>query len=119
LVEQWLSRQAAEQLYLSVITEAELRQGVLALPEGRRRRVLMEDIEATLTDFAPRILDIDRSVAAVFATIVCDRQRLGRPIQFADAMIAATCSVHGTKLATRNVRDFESCGVDLIDPFAG
>ena len=117
-VEAWLATQNEADLYLSVVTEAELRQGVLALPAGKRRDTLAADVELTLIDFAARILSIDRAVATACASLVAGRRALGRPIQFADALIAATCKVHGAVLVTRNIRDFEHCDLALVDPFA-
>lgn len=117
-VEAWLATQTEADLYLSVVTEAELRQGVLALPAGKRRDILAADVDVTLFDFAARILPVDRAVATVCASVVAGRRMLGRPIQFADALIAATCRIHGAALATRNTRDFECCDLALIDPFA-
>lgn len=52
------------------------------------------------------------------ASVIADRRTIGRPIPFADALIAATCKVHGAALATRNIRDFDGCDIPLIDPFA-
>lgn len=117
-VEAWLATRTEADLYLSVVTEAELRQGVLALPAGKRRDILAADVDVTLFDFAARILPVDRAVATACASVVAGRRTLGRPIQFADALIAATCKVHGAALATRNTRDFEHCDLALIDPFA-
>jgi len=117
-VEAWAATQTEADLYLSVVTEAELRQGVLALPAGKRRDTLAADVELTLIDFGARILLVDRAVATACALIVAGRRMLGRPIQFADALIAATCKIHGAVLATRNIRDFEACDIGLIDPFA-
>lgn len=49
------------------------------------------------------------------AQIVSTRDRLGRPIAFHDAQIAAACLLHRTSLATRNIKDFDGTGVDLIN----
>lgn len=117
-VEAWLAIQTEADLYLSVVTELELRQGVLVLPAGKRRDTLTADVELTLIDFAARILPVDRAVATMCASVIADRRTLGRPIPFADALIAATCKVHGAALATRNIRDFDGCDIALIDPFA-
>ena len=61
-----------------------------------------------------------RGPAAIeFAALARDRRRAGRPITIADAQIAAVARCHGAALATRNVSDFEGCGVDIINPWAG
>jgi predicted nucleic acid-binding protein len=68
--------------------------------------------------FADRILTFDRDAAHAFAEISAKRRRLGRPIGELDAQIAAISRSRGAAIATRNVRDFEDCGVELIDPWS-
>jgi predicted nucleic acid-binding protein len=69
-------------------------------------------------DFAGRILPFDSDAAAAFAEISADRRRAGRPISQFDAQIAAIARSRGAAVATRNIRDFEGCGIALIDPWA-
>jgi hypothetical protein len=69
------------------------------------------------TDFAGRILAFDSSAAQSYAELVSDRRRRGRPISQFDAQIAAIARVAGATLATRNVRDFEHCGIGVVDPW--
>ena len=57
--------------------------------------------------------------AQAFSKIAAHRRALGRPISHADAQIAAITQVRGARLATRNVIDFEGCGVDAVDPWHG
>ncbi len=70
-------------------------------------------------DFAGRILPFDDPAARVFAVLAAGRRKLGRPIEFFDAQIAAIARVHDATLATRNTSDFEACGVRLINPWEG
>ncbi|MBA3840325.1 MAG: VapC toxin family PIN domain ribonuclease, partial [Thermoleophilaceae bacterium] len=51
------------------------------------------------------------------ATIVIRRERAGLPIDGFDAQIASICHTHGAALATRNLKDFEGAGIDVIDPW--
>jgi toxin FitB len=114
----WFGSLPASQLYLSAVGEAELRRGAAILPEGRRRDLLIAAIDAVVTeDFAGRILTFDSSAARAFAILTADRQRAGRPMSFADALIAATARANGAALATRNILDFEGCDVALINPW--
>ena len=63
-VVEWVSRQAAPTLYLTTISEAELRYGVAILPAGRRRDGLLAGVEGMLReDFAGRIIPFDRGGA--------------------------------------------------------
>lgn len=117
-VELWLAQQPGESTFLCAITEAELRFGLAVLPEGRRRARLANAIEAMLAeDFRGRILPFDSPAAVTFAAIASERRRSGRPIAIADAQIAAIARSRGAALATRNVADFEGCGVELVNPW--
>jgi toxin FitB len=68
-------------------------------------------------DFRDRVEPFDRYAAAAYALVVADRDRLGRPISVADAQIAAICRARGATLATRNTKDFDDTGIELIDPW--
>jgi predicted nucleic acid-binding protein len=115
----WLGAQPRRAVFISAITEAELRVGVALLPAGRRRDGLAAEVETMIAeDFSGRVAPFDSPAAKAFAEIVADRRRSGRPISTADAQIAAIARSRGVSLATRNVRDFQGCGVDVIDPWA-
>ena len=118
-VETWLAAQHGPDIHLSAIGEAELRRGIAMLPAGRRRDSLARAIDAIVTrDFAGRVLPFDSAAAVAFARIFADRRAAGRPISFPDCQIAATARANGAAIATRNVADFEGCGVEVIDPWA-
>jgi predicted nucleic acid-binding protein len=70
-------------------------------------------------DLGGRIFGFESDAARSFSTIAAHRLALGRPISHADAQIAAIAQVRGAKLATRNVADFEDCGLDVLDPWDG
>ena len=117
-VEAWLAGQYSANVFLSVISEAELRYGVAILPAGIRRDRLAAEIEGMLReDFAGRILNFDSESARAYAAIAADRRAAGLPIHHADCQIAATARARGAKIATRNVNDFHGCGVDVINPW--
>ena len=114
----WFGKQDATALYLSAVGEAELRRGAAILPTGKRRDRLMAEIGAMIAeDFVGRVLPFDSAAAVAFAAIFVDRRKTGRPISFPDCQIAVTARVHGAAVATRNVGDFEGCGIDVIDPW--
>ena len=117
-VETWVGAQPAAGLFISAITEAELRYGLALLPDGQRRRRLLAQAEAMLAeDFAGRILPFDSAAAAAYAPIAAGRRLAGRPISQADAQIAAIAASRGAAIATRNVVDFDGCGIAVLDPW--
>ncbi len=117
-VPDWFGRQDATALHLSAVGEAELRRGAATLPQGRRRDRLIAEIDAMVSeDFAGRVLPFDSVAAVAFATIFVDRRAAGRPIGFPDCQTAATARAQRAAMATRNVSDFEGCGVEVIDPW--
>ena len=115
----WVSRQAMPTLYLSAISEAELRYGVETLPEGQRRERLRGEIEGMLQeDFAGRILPFDSYAAQAYATIASARRAAGHPINHADCQIASIARSMRAPVATRDVTDFEGCGIEVINPWS-
>lgn len=115
----WLAAQDAGALFITAVTEAELRTGLAIMPEGRRREALGAALEAVLAeDFAGRVLPFEGGAAArAYAAIHAARRGMGSPISMADAMIAAIARVRGARVATRNVGDFEGTGVEVVNPW--
>ncbi len=114
----WVGTQAATQLWTTAITRAEMLYGVCLLPSGQRRQQLQTAVTALFDeDFTGRVLPFDNMAADCFASIAANRKRVGRPISQFDAQIAAITLANDGQLATRNSRDFEHCGLQLIDPW--
>jgi predicted nucleic acid-binding protein len=114
----WLDRQAAHTLSLTAVTVAELQYGIERLPEGRRKVALRHAAQAMLEqDFAGRVLAFDETAALHYGPLVASREAMGRPISLADAQIAAICRRYDASLATRNGRDFEATGLEVVDPW--
>jgi toxin FitB len=118
-VEAWLGEQDGLSIYLTAISEAELRYGVAIMINGKRRDGLGSAIDRILRDdMAGRILPFDSAAARAYADIAASRRSAGKPISQADCQIAAIARAHNAPVATRNIPDFEGCGVDLINPWA-
>ena len=117
----WVAERATSSLFLTAVTEAELRFGLAVMPPGKRRDGLAAGLERMLeTGFANRILPFDSAAARAYAGIAaarCRRGRLGRPAAQADCQIAAIARSRGMAVATRNVRDFEEMGIDVFNPW--
>ena len=113
----WIAAQPASALYTTSITQAEILHGLALLPTGKRRNALESAAEAMLReDFAGRILPFGSDAALAYARIAADRRRAGRPISHFDAQIAAIARSAGAAIATRNVTDYDRCGVKIFNP---
>ena len=114
----WLSGQASLRVFTTTITQAEILYGVELLPRGKRKSRL-ELLVATVLehDFDARILPFDTEAARVFPKIVAARRTAGRPIAAFDVQIAAIAQSRNAAVATRNITDFEGCGIRLVNPW--
>jgi predicted nucleic acid-binding protein len=111
----FLSAADSAGLYLSVLTLGELRRGVAAkrrtdIAAGDQLGVWVDGIEA---NFADRLLSIDAQTARLWGELSARRS-----LPVVDTLIAATAVNHGLTLVTRNIRDIESTGVRLVDPWS-
>lgn len=114
----WLDAQAIETLFLSVITVAELRFGIAAMPEGKRRTVLHDRLEdEVLPLFSGRILLFDLEASKAYATLMAAARGFGKAIGTADGYIAATALARGFSVAARDVSPFEAGGLSVINPW--
>ena len=114
----WIADRDAEELYLTAVSEAELLYGVAVMPTGRRRNSLEAAMSRWLDrGVADRILPFNSSAARAYAGIASHHRHAGRAIREADCQIAVISRSHGAVLVTRNVRDFENTGVDIVDPW--
>ena len=117
-VVEWLNAQDPTSLYITSISIAEVCYGLQAMPEGKRRRLLEDRFEQFIVKaFASRILNFNESAARVYGELRAYRKKIGRPLSDFDGQIAAIARTRGFSLATRNVKDFEHCLVELINPF--
>ena len=114
----WMDERPPRELFVTAVTEAEVRTGIALLPEGKRRRGLAEACERAFGSlFAGRVLPFDSDAARFYAEIVTARRVLGRPVSQADGQIGAIARSRGMAVATRNIRDFQNTGVDVFDPW--
>lgn len=104
---------------VTAITLAELLAGLRRLPDGRRKAVLGSQIDTALQPYrgTSALLAFDDEAAEHYATVLVTREQAGLPISTADAQIAAICRARGAACATRNTKDFDLTGIELIDPW--
>ena len=116
---EWLDTHSAA-LFLSAVTVAEIEDGIAKLRrEGARRRSadLAAWLETVLHLYGDRVLAFDAAAARIAGVISDQARGLGQAPGFADIIIAATAQHHGLTILSRNLRHFESLGVNVIDPF--
>ena len=106
-----------DNLWLSAVVLHELDFGVGLLPPGRRRDGISAALSAFVTEYEDRILPVGRSEAGQAAALRARAHRSGRVLDLGDALIAGTASANDLSVATRNVRDFDGLGLDVIDPW--
>jgi predicted nucleic acid-binding protein len=114
----WLDMHGRDDYWITAISRAELRLGMLLLPEGQRRQALGNLIEGFFRQtIRNEVLPFGKDEADIFAEVVALRRRSGRPIGEFDAQIAAIARIRDFAVVTRNVRDFEHCGIEVINPW--
>jgi len=115
----WLDAQAAESLYLSTVSLAELLLGIENLPAGKRHRALAAALDDEIVAlFGERIVAFDIRSAEAYARIVMRARRRGHPIAVADAQIAAIAASREFAVATRDVVPFRAAGIPTINPWS-
>ena len=106
-----------DDLWLSAIVVKELELGVRLLPEGRRRDKLRKWLSLILADFEGRISPIGRIEAEWAAALQAHVQQSGGQLGLADALIAGTAMANDMAIVTRNVRDFDSLDIRIVNPW--
>ena len=115
----WMDAQVVETLVLSAITVAELRFGLAAMPQGKRRTIYRERLEReVLPAFAGRVLPLDLDAAKAYGELMARARAAGLAIGNADGYIAATAASRGLMVATRDTSPFKAAGLAVIDPWA-
>jgi len=114
----WVDRHPGDQVFITAVTAAELLYGVTRLPDGRRKQALAAKVRALIDeDFEDQVLPFNNDSAHRYAEIVASRERLGKPINMADAQIAAICRQYNLGLGTRNTKDFADTGIRVFNPW--
>lgn len=113
-VVEWLLANHAE-IVIDPIVVGEMWEGIIALPEGRRKQNLVAWFRQSPSGLI--CLEWTRRTAVVWAELRDEVRRRGFTVPVKDTMIAATAKLHNLTVATRNVADFTRCGVPVLNPF--
>jgi hypothetical protein len=117
-VRAWLNDQAAETLYLSSVTLAELLFGIGTLPAGKRKDMLSLALDGLMGLFRDRVLPFDIDAARHYAELAVTAKAGGRGFPTPDGYIAAIAASRGFIMASRDTAPFEAAGVTVINPWA-
>ena len=116
-VEAWLNQQAAETLFLTSVTVAELLFGFQVLPDGRRKTELARKVDAVVMLFDQRILTFDLAAARHYAELAVKTRTAGKGFPVPDGYIAAIAVANQFIVATRDIAPFAAAGVKVINPW--
>lgn len=112
----WLVRNDAE-LALPAVTIGEIAYGIEKIRLDQRAPRLKEGLASWRHRFADRIFPFTETAALAYGEIMSTALREGRPMTAPDGMIAAIARINGGRLATRNMTDFATTGLELICPW--
>jgi predicted nucleic acid-binding protein len=113
----WMESADEDRIFISVISLAELHNGVERLAPGKRRSQLERWLRDELPlRFESRILPVDERVAEAWGKTVTRSEATGRPLGAIDAFLAATAEIHQLTVVTRNVKDFPLLG-NVLNPW--
>jgi toxin FitB len=113
----WMSGQADEDLFISCLTVAEIRRGILEKPAGKKRRELehwFSGPEGPQLLFSGRVLPFDEKPALVWARLMAEGTARGRPRNPLDMIVAAVAEANDCVVVTENERDFT--GLKIVNP---
>jgi predicted nucleic acid-binding protein len=117
-VEKWFKATDESDLFISVVTLAEIRDGIELMQAGKKRERLDRWLTFELPNrFDGRTLNIDSATAIECGRIMARQNKAGRAVDAMDAFIAAAAICHDLTLVTRNTADFENLGLRLINPW--
>jgi predicted nucleic acid-binding protein len=114
VVVDWLRKNGRDSA-VSPVVLGEVEFGILILPAGRRKKLLLEWFAAGIKKLD--VVSIDAATSTIWARLLAEMKRRGRTMPVKDSLIAASALQHQLHVITRNVDDYRHTGVRLINPF--
>lgn len=118
-VARWLEDAEPRRLAITAVSVMEITYGVARLPAGHRREATRRSWQSLHESWTGAFLPLGLNESVAAGEVLAARAAIGRPLSTPDAQIAGICVIWGSTLATRNTKDFEGLGIDLVDPWAG
>ena len=116
-VKTWINEQAAEKLYLSSVTLAELLRGIAVMPVGKRKNRLRDSLVKVMSLFKGRVLPFDNDAAYKYADLAVVARTTGRGFPLPDGYIAAIAASQHYLVASRDIGLYEAVNVDVVNPW--
>lgn len=116
---EWFENKDQNHFYISVVTIAEILDGIERLPNSKKKNDLQDWFYSDVySRFADRIISIDDHIAKEWAFLNSALQKKGVNVGVQDLYIAATAKAHGFALVTINTKDFQAIDIPVFNPWA-
>ena len=110
--------QSLENLYISVVTLAEIRFGIELLPDITRRTQLGNWLTHKVRPmFEQRALPISEEIMLKWRLLVEDGRKVGHTFSQPDLLIAATAQQYGLTIVSRDTAEYAKAQVAVLNPW--
>ena len=114
---EWIASQRGDLLFISVISIAEIRQGIVRLTDSHRRRRLSVWLSGIKARYGAHVLPVDLAVSETYGRMQGKAIKSGKPVPVQDCWIAATAATHSLSIVTRDDKDLVPTGVSIVNPW--
>jgi len=116
---QWVDEQSEASLFISVLTLAELKKGIIKIKQSQpsRYRKLEHWLNQIKQRFADRILPLSNNILDIWAKHCGESEATGRKLPIIDSLIAATAYQYNLVIVTRNIKDFNFTSTKVFSPW--
>ena len=114
----WFESRDENQFFISIVTIAELSDGIERLPSSKKKNVLKDWFQGdVLSRFKDHILPIDEKIAKIWGQLNADLMRKGVTVGIQDLYIASTAIVNSLTIVTLNLKDFKNANISIFNPW--
>lgn len=119
IVIDWLDQQNETELFISIISIAEIQKGIFKIQDSQPQRALQLNawLFSLEEQFSGRILEINSQVLKMWAEINGISEAKGKKLPIIDSLIAATAAIHKATIVTRNTQDFQFISISTLNPW--